>query len=64
MHEIHGMLADQRAALGLYKYGGHTYRQAAELLDLPPERVARLLCDALRSLANPFASLLEPSPAA
>ena len=64
MHEIHGMLAEQRGALGLCKYGGHTYRQAAELLDLPPEQVARLLCDALRSLANPLASRFNPSPAA
>ena len=64
MHQIHSMLADQRGALGLCEYGGHTYRQAAELLDLPPEQVARLLCDALRSLANPLASRFKPSPAA
>lgn len=64
LHEIRGMPADQRAALGLCKYGGHTYRQAADLLDLRPEIVARLLCDTLRILANPLVSRFEPSPAA
>lgn len=64
LHEIHGLPTDQRAALGLCKYGGHTYRQAADLLDLPPEQVARLLCDALRSLATSRALCVEPSPAA
>ena len=64
LHEIHGLPDDQRAALGLCKYCGHTYRQAANLLDVSPEQVARLLCDALRSLATPLAPCVEPSPAA
>ena len=61
LHDIYRLAADQRAALGLCKYGGHTYRQAADLLDLLPEQVTRLLCDALRALAN---SSFKPSPAA
>ena len=61
LHDIHQLSVDQRAALGLCKYGGHTYRQAADLLDLLPEQVTRLLCDALRVLAI---SSFKPSPAA
>lgn len=64
LHEIHGLPDDQRAALRLCKYGGHTYLQAADLLGVSPEQVARLLCDALRSLATPLAPCVEPSPAA
>ena len=52
LHEIRGLPADQRAALGLCKYGGHTYRRAAEVLGLAPDRVARLLGEALQSLAT------------
>ncbi|MEO6604527.1 MAG: hypothetical protein ABIN55_02815 [Aeromicrobium sp.] len=48
--QIHRLPDDQRAALGLCKYGGHTYRGAAEVLSLAPERVAGLLGDALRAL--------------
>ena len=61
LHDIHRLSSDQRAALGLCKYGGHTYRQAADLLNLLPEQVTRLLCDALRVLAT---SSFKPSPAA
>ena len=61
LHDIHRLSADQRAALGLCKYGGHTYRQAADLLDLLPEQVTRLLCDSLRILAT---SSFKSSPAA
>ncbi|MBC7595030.1 MAG: sigma-70 region 4 domain-containing protein [Kineosporiaceae bacterium] len=61
LHDIYRLAADQRAALGLCKYGGHTHRQAADLLDVAPEQVARLLCDALRILAT---SSFKPSPAA
>ncbi len=50
MHEIRRLPEDQRAALGLCKYGGHTYRRAAQILGLAPDHVAWLLCDALRSL--------------
>ena len=61
LHDIHRLSADQRVALGLCKYGGHTYRQAADLLDFSPEQVTRLLCDALRSLAT---SNFKPTTAA
>lgn len=64
LHEIHGLPADQRAALGLCRYGGHTYRRAADVLGLAPELVARLLQDALSSLATPRILRLRPSPAA
>lgn len=52
LDEIRGLPADQRAALGLCKYGDHSYRHAAEILGLAPGRVARLLHDALQSLAT------------
>lgn len=51
--EIRDLADDQRAALALCKYGGHTYRGAAKILDLAPERVASLLGDALRRLGAP-----------
>lgn len=56
--QIHALPTDQRAALGLCKFGGHSYRGAAEVLGLAPERVARLLGDALRILGP------VPEPAA
>ena len=46
------------------RYGGHTYRRAADVLGLAPELVARLLQDALSSLATPRILRLRPSPAA
>lgn len=64
LHEIHGLPADQRAALGLCKYGDHTYRQAAAVLGLAPDRTAQLLCDALRTLGTPRVLYVQPSPAA
>ena len=49
---VRDMPADQRAALGLCKFGGHDYRGAAEVLGLDPADVARLLSEALRSLTQ------------
>ncbi len=49
---VHDMPADQRAALGLCKFGGHDYRRAADVLGLDPGDVARLLSEALRSLTK------------
>ncbi len=49
--QIRQLPADQRAALGLCKFGGHTYRGAAAALGLAPDRVALLLRAALRALA-------------
>jgi len=42
----------QRGALGLCVFGGHGYRQAAHLLDLPPSAVARLLTSGLQELGG------------
>ncbi len=56
INEIRDLAADQRAALGLCKYGGHTYTRAAEVLGLAPDHVATLLGEALRSLGDPRAS--------
>lgn len=58
-----GMPADQRAALGLCKFGGHDYRRAAGVLGLDPGHVARLLSEALRSLAElPAGEAARPQP--
>lgn len=54
--EIRDLTDDQRAALGLCKYGGHTYKRAAEVLGLAPDHVAALLGDALRYLGGPRAT--------
>ena len=61
---IHGLTAEARAALGLCAYGGHTYRRAAELLGIAPDRVAQLLRDAMRQLGASPASVVGPTPAA
>lgn len=61
---IHGLAAEARAALGLCAYGGHTYRRAAELLGIAPERVAQLLGEAMRHLSASRASVVGPAPAA
>ena len=45
------LACSQRGALGLCVFGGHDYRQAAHLLDLPPNAVARLLTAGLQELA-------------
>ncbi|MBC7595007.1 MAG: hypothetical protein H7288_13890 [Kineosporiaceae bacterium] len=50
--DLRALTDDHRAALALCKFGGHTYRQAAVVLDLPASHVAELLCEALRQL-NP-----------
>lgn len=56
IEEIHELSEDQRVALGLCKYGGHTYRRAAEVLGLSPNRVASLLAEGLRCLGAPKAT--------
>lgn len=62
--DIHTLPDDQRAALGLCRFGGHSFRQAAETLALAPDVVAGLLGDALRALALPGTLVSAPSPAA
>ena len=48
-----GQLAQlQRACLALCVFGGHTYREAADLLDVPPSTVAELLTAGLRELGR------------
>lgn len=42
----------QRGALALCGFGGHSYRQAATLLELPPEMVAHLLTSGLQELGR------------
>ena len=51
----------QRGALGLCVFGGHDYRQAAHLLDLPPDVVARLLTSGLQELGRLAAAGTEQS---
>ncbi|MDQ3156887.1 MAG: hypothetical protein M3Q98_09205 [Actinomycetota bacterium] len=41
---------DHRAAVALCVFGGHTCREAAAVLGLPPRHVAALLRDAVRDL--------------
>ncbi len=50
LRQVHDLPDDQRAALGLCKYGGHDYRSAAAVLGLEADAVAVLLGLALRSL--------------
>ena len=58
-----GQLArSERGALGLCVFGGHDYRQAAGVLDLPPEAVARLLTAGLQELGG-LAAAATPSGA-
>lgn len=42
----------QRACLALCAFGGHTQREAADLLDVPPATVAELLTAGLRELGH------------
>ena len=42
----------QRASLALCVFGGHTHREAAGLLDVPPATVAELLTSGLRELGR------------
>lgn len=62
--QLHALPDDQRVALALCRFGGHTYRQVAELLELPAETVARLLGDALRALVPAGTWSMGTSPAA
>ncbi|WP_162891390.1 RNA polymerase sigma factor [Aeromicrobium sp. A1-2] len=48
--ELHTLPDEQRTVLALCRFGGHTYREAAELLGLPAADVADLLGRAMRSL--------------
>ena len=57
-----GQLAQlQRACLALCVFGGHTYREAADLLDVPPSTVADLLTAGLQRAGG--ASLPREQPA-
>ena len=48
-----GQLAElQRACLALCVFGGHTHREAADLLGVPPSTVAELLTAGLRELGH------------
>ena len=42
----------QRACLALCVFGGHTHREAADLLDVAPTTVAELLTAGLHELGN------------
>lgn len=53
LQEVSCLPDDQRALLALCRFGGHTYREAALVLGIPADLAARLLGDALRSLAAP-----------
>jgi len=53
---VHGLPAHHRAALALCRFGDHTYREAAVLLDVPASTVAELLAATLRSLRAPDAT--------
>lgn len=61
MHDLHALPDDQRAAVALCQYGGHTYRQAAATLGLSAAYTAQLLGQALRALAVSGAGV-QPSP--
>ena len=50
LSRLHEMPAHQRASLALCRFGGHTYRQAADVLELPADQVADLLTTSLRAL--------------
>lgn len=49
---LHRLPDEHRAALALCTVGNHTYRQAAELLELPPGEVADLLHEAMLALSG------------
>lgn len=49
--EMQALPIQERLALGLCRFGGHTYREAADVLSLSPGVVARQLASALRTLA-------------
>ncbi|MGH3496270.1 MAG: RNA polymerase sigma factor [Nocardioidaceae bacterium] len=53
--------ATQRAVLGLCMFGDHTYRQAADLLAMPADTAAALLCSGLREL-SPLLVGVAPAP--
>ncbi|KQX72378.1 RNA polymerase sigma factor [Aeromicrobium sp. Root472D3] len=50
LSRLHELPVHQRASLALCRFGGHTYRQAADLLELPAASVADLLTTSLRAL--------------
>jgi DNA-directed RNA polymerase specialized sigma24 family protein len=56
---VHALPPRQRASLALCRFGGHTYRDAAALMDVPPAEVADLLTSSLRALL-----LAPPAPEA
>lgn len=51
LDRLHGLPPDERAALALCRFGGHTYREAADVLGQPHGTVADLLTSSLRGLA-------------
>ena len=58
-----GQLAQlQRACLALCIFGGHTYREAAGLLGVPPKTVAELLTAGLREVGRLTAHRRVTSP--
>jgi DNA-directed RNA polymerase specialized sigma24 family protein len=52
MVELDQLAQLQRACLALCVFGGHTYREAAGLLGVPPATVAELLTAALREVTR------------
>lgn len=53
LDSVRALTAHQRASLALCRFGDHTYRETATLLDVPAAWVADLLCATLRSLRAP-----------
>ena len=52
----------QRTCLALCLFGGHTHREAADLLGVPPTTVAELLITGLREVARSAAGKTATSP--
>lgn len=52
LDQLHDLPSEQRAALALCRFGGHTCQTAAAALGLGPQVVAQHLTAALRSIAG------------
>lgn len=63
LDDLHTLDDDQRAVLALCRFGGHTYREAADVLGLSAERAANLLREAMRHLHDRQYSRDHASPA-
>lgn len=54
LQEVHRLPGDQRALLALCKFGAHTYREAAAVLNIQAGAAAALLGEAMRALVTPL----------